>query len=185
MSLINRFLPELNRAFTLFDEPFFTNVARRYPSSLPTLSDRFTFPNLYRPNVDVSETDKNYVVEAEVPGMKKEDLSVEFLDDNTLVLKGKIERGAPAEEMRTVDATGVAEGSTTEPNTTGEVVEAGGAVIDEPKLWTSERMRGHFQRSFQFPSKIDHENSKASYKDGILSIFVPKIERHGKQISIE
>ncbi|CAG8491298.1 14390_t:CDS:1 [Funneliformis caledonium] len=189
MSLINRFLPELNRAFTLLDEPLLSNVARRYPSSFPTLSDRLTFPNIYRPSVDVSESDKNYVVEAEVPGMKKEDLSVEFLDDNTLLLKGKVEKGtaAPAEGMRTVDNTGdtiAAEGST-DSTPTGEVVEAGGAALDEPKFWTSERMRGHFQRSFQFPGKIDPENSKASYKNGILSIVIPKVERRGKQISIE
>ncbi|CAB5310584.1 unnamed protein product [Rhizophagus irregularis] len=87
MSLINRVLPSLandiGRAFSLLDEPLF-NVARRFPASFPTLSDQQSF---FRPSVDVLENDKNYVIEAEVPGMKKEDLSVEFLDDGTLIMK--------------------------------------------------------------------------------------------------
>ncbi|PKC16152.1 HSP20-like chaperone [Rhizophagus irregularis] len=171
MSLINRVLPSLandiGRAFSLLDEPLF-NVARRFPASFPTLSDQQSF---FRPSVDVLENDKNYVIEAEVPGMKKEDLSVEFLDDGTLIMKGKIEQGtAPSTEgMRTVDT-----------DTSG-IVSTG----TKPTFWTSERVRGHFQRSFQFPGRIDPENVKASYKDGLLSIVVPKVEKSGKQITIE
>src|SRR6266498_2893442 len=107
MSLINRvnrvfpsFAQDISRAFSLLDEPLF-NVSRRFPASFPTLSDHQSF---FRPSVDVSEDDKNYVIEAEVPGMKKEDLSVKFLDDDTLIMKGKIEQGT-TEGMRTVDET--------------------------------------------------------------------------------
>ncbi len=185
MSLLNRFIPsiaqDVSRAFTLLDEPLF-NAARRYPSSFPTLSDRL--PNFFRPSVDISETDKNYVIEAEVPGMKKEDLSIECLDDGSLIMKGKIETPtAPTEKMRTVDATNNT--STTESGgTTEDVVEAG-AETTEPTIWTSERMRGHFQRSFQFPSNINPEDVKATYRDGILKVVIPKLEKHRKQISIE
>ncbi|RIA98494.1 HSP20-like chaperone [Glomus cerebriforme] len=188
MSLINRVFPsfaqDISRAISLLDEPFF-NVARRFPASFPTyfptLSDK---QSLFRPSVDIIENDKNYVIEAEVPGMKKEDLSVEFLDDGTLIMKGKIEQGTTesTEGMQTIDATS---GTTTESTgTTTDVITAADNV-SKPTFWTSERMRGHFQRSFQFPGKIDPENVKASYKDGLLSVVVPKVENHGKQISIE
>uniref|UniRef100_A0A1D1YRF5 Heat shock protein n=1 Tax=Anthurium amnicola TaxID=1678845 RepID=A0A1D1YRF5_9ARAE len=183
MSLINRvnrvfpsFAQDISRAFSLLDEPLF----RRFPASFPaTLSDQAFF----RPSVDISENDKSYIVEAEVPGMKKEDLSVEFLDDGTLIMKGKIEQGSSSssERMRTIDNT---EGTTTE--STGsdtDVVVA--STVTKPTFWTSERVKGHFQRSFQFPGKIDPESVKASYKDGLLSVIVPKVEKNGKEITIE
>lgn len=42
------------------------------------------------------------------------------------------------------------------------------------RYWVSERSVGEFSRSFAFPSRVDQENVKASLKDGILSIVVPK-----------
>ncbi|CAG8447085.1 15410_t:CDS:2 [Acaulospora colombiana] len=154
----------------------------RFPA-VPTVTNGF-----YRPSVDVSETDKSYLIEAEVPGMKKEDLLVEFIDDGTLILKGKTERARQegtlpegAEGMKTTDTT--SEGRTNNGGDTS-VVEATGE-IREPTYWSSERVLGSFQRSFQFPGKVDPNNVKAAYKDGILSITVPKAERHGTKISIE
>ncbi|RHZ68874.1 hypothetical protein Glove_292g46 [Diversispora epigaea] len=199
MSLINRVFPsiaqEFNRAFSLLEDPLFNTALRsstRFPSS-------FTSTEYFRPSVDICETDKSYMVEAEVPGMKKDDLSVEFTNDNTLVLKGKIEKFTQRGDnnIRTVEATpdtaggatpgkatdeSATEGSTTtvvQQQTTGEVSER------SPVYWSSERVLGNFQRSFQFPGRIDPENVKANYKDGILSIIVPKVDRHGTKINIE
>ncbi|CAH1764614.1 3956_t:CDS:2 [Entrophospora sp. SA101] len=151
MSIINRIAHDLNRAFAMFDEPFFT-AARRFPTLPSSLINNTSF---FRPSVDLAETDKSYVVEAEVPGVKKEDLSVEFLDDRTLILKGKVERGSGAgdrEGLRTVDTT---------------------------------KTVGSFQRYFQFPGRVDPEKIKASYKDGILSVTVPKVAHESKKINIE
>jgi HSP20 family protein len=39
-----------------------------------------------------------------------------------------------------------------------------------------ERFYGSFARSFVLPAAIDPENIKASYKDGVLEIVVPKAE---------
>jgi HSP20 family protein len=41
--------------------------------------DRSTF------KADISETDKEYVVEAELPGFVKDDISVEFRDDSLII----------------------------------------------------------------------------------------------------
>jgi len=43
-----------------------------------------------------------------------------------------------------------------------------------PNYWFSERSVGSFARSFSFPQRVDQEAVKASLKDGILSIVVPK-----------
>lgn len=42
------------------------------------------------------------------------------------------------------------------------------------RYWVSERSVGQFARSFSFPDRIDQENVRASLKNGILSIVVPK-----------
>lgn len=44
----------------------------------------------------------------------------------------------------------------------------------QSRYWVSERSVGEFSRSFAFPSRVDQDNVKASLKDGILSIVVPK-----------
>jgi len=43
-----------------------------------------------------------------------------------------------------------------------------------PHYWVSERSYGSFSRSFKFPIRVDHDNVKASLKNGILSITIPK-----------
>lgn len=50
------------------------------------------------------------------------------------------------------------------------------AQQQQPKshYWLSERSVGEFHRAFSFPTRIDQDNVKASLKNGILSIVVPK-----------
>ncbi|KAJ5477248.1 30 kDa heat shock protein [Penicillium diatomitis] len=40
--------------------------------------------------------------------------------------------------------------------------------------WASERSIGEFQRTFTFPVRVDQDNVRASLKNGILSVIVPK-----------
>ena len=54
------------------------------------------------------------------------------------------------------------------------------------KYWVSERSVGDFMRTFNFPSAVDQEKCKASMKNGILSIKVPKMEKKkGHRVAIE
>lgn len=56
-----------------------------------------------------------------------------------------------------------------------------------PAYYYSERSSGQFERTFKFTrGTVDAENVKASLKDGILSIVVPKLAAPGsKRIDIE
>jgi HSP20 family molecular chaperone IbpA len=57
---------------------------------------------------------------------------------------------------------------------------------DGPKYWVAERSVGEFHRSWKFPARLDEENIKASLKDGILSIVVPKLKAQPpKKINIQ
>lgn len=56
------------------------------------------------------------------------------------------------------------------------------ADYDEDKdlIHRSEFCIGRFSRSLSLPQKVDHEKIKAEYKDGILTLTLPKIEDRSK-----
>lgn len=65
----------------------FSSLVGRSPAGTPGLArSGFTFLNL--PSIDLKENDREYVVEAELPGLKKDDIVVIF-DDGVLTLKGE------------------------------------------------------------------------------------------------
>lgn len=157
----------------------------------------------FSPNFDVHETHKEYILEGELPGLDKNNLTIEFTDTNTLVIRGKIERSYTAEVPADKLLEGVGlrgtitegkeekeEGKEKEKEKEGEKKEGEkreGKGEDEPvKYWISERTVGTFQRSFSFPGEIDQDNVKASYENGLLRIVVPKKEkRSAKRIDIQ
>jgi HSP20 family protein len=63
---------EINRMFEQFGKPF------------GWVADQ----GRYAPAMDVRETDEAYIVEADVPGMKKDDVHIEVAD-NVLTIKGE------------------------------------------------------------------------------------------------
>ena len=73
--------------------------------------------------------------------------------------------------------------------TTAEVVptaETKKAAEPDFKYWVSERSVGEFERRFSFPGRVELENVKASLKNGILSVVVPKVvAQQSKKINIE
>ena len=51
----------------------------------------------YRPDIDIAETDKSYLVEAELPGVKEKDIEIK-LENDVLKIKGKKESEKTEEE---------------------------------------------------------------------------------------
>ncbi|KAM0719038.1 hypothetical protein Q7P37_004943 [Cladosporium fusiforme] len=60
------------------------------------------------------------------------------------------------------------------PTTQAQEVATQNQQADSTNYWFSERSVGSFARSFSFPQRVDQEAVKASLKDGILSIVIPK-----------
>ncbi|GAB5587223.1 hypothetical protein Unana1_02123 [Umbelopsis nana] len=181
---LNRVFPEFfrdaSRAFALLEEPMF-NVARR--NGFPSVSSLMRYPS-----TDIRETKDSYILEAELPGIRKEDVDIEF-QDNTLVLRGKIERSSQQSDRPQAAANpSVAENTEVVNSESGEtsVVQKENSDKDlTPHWWSNERVTGSFSRSFAFPASIQSDAIKASYKDGVLSITVPKAEKASSKISIE
>jgi HSP20 family molecular chaperone IbpA len=51
---------------------------------------------------------------------------------------------------------------------------------DKAKYWPTERSMGEFSRNFNFPVLVDQDGVTANLKDGILSVLVPKANKHEK-----
>ena len=106
---------------------------------------------LWRPPVNVRESDTEVVVEAELPGIAREDIAVRY-HDGRLILEGQRK----------------------------DVREAGpeaGDAKDAAAWLRRERMAGRFHRSFDLPESVDSSNIRAETKDGVLRVVLPKLEK--------
>ncbi|KAF4446609.1 putative heat shock protein 30 [Fusarium austroafricanum] len=170
----------------------------------------------WQPKFDVRETGEAYELHGELPGMNKEDVSIEFTEPQTMHIRGKTERtytaGTPPAGFveGTPQARGViAESSdesknshhaTVEDEVEARAHESTGTEVtqhqqskevekkpaDQSKYWLTERSFGEFSRSFNFPTRVDQDNVSARFKDGILSIVVPKAKKHeSRRINVE
>jgi HSP20 family molecular chaperone IbpA len=99
MSITRQLLKEFRPLFRMLEEPLGGRFsAHGFPSRSVLDDPFFTAPRFARPAVDVSEDGDNYVVETELPGVKKEDMEVRVGDGGrTVTIEGKImQRGTYA-----------------------------------------------------------------------------------------
>lgn len=99
------------------------------------------------PAVDVRETEKSYILEAELPGYDEKDINIR-LDGNNLTIESK------QEEERSESPAGKAAGENT--------------------YLIHERRSSSFGRSFRLPEHADAEKISASFKNGILNLEISK-----------
>jgi HSP20 family protein len=97
----------------------------------------------WAPRVDISEDDKEWLVKADLPEMKKEDVKV-TVENGVLTITG--ERKFEKEEKN-------------------------------KKFHRIERSYGNFYRSFTLPDGADPAKVSAGFKDGVLSVHLPKGEK--------
>ncbi|KAK3898094.1 30 kDa heat shock protein [Staphylotrichum tortipilum] len=150
----------------------------------------------FSPKFDVTEQDKEYVLQGELPGVAPENVDIEFTDGQTLVVRGHSERSHTEgdagllEEPKETKKIEAGEGSkkVAAAASTSKGKEATPEAETKPKAryWLSERSYGEFSRVFTFPSPVDEDKVRATFKDGVLDISVPKAEKKGgKKISIQ
>ena len=147
----------------------------------------------FSPNFDVKEDKDTYILEGEVPGINQKDITIEFSDDQTLTIKGRTEHRREEGQRPGTVTEEKEEAKAGEPHTSDskEVAQTGSKEVAHPApkhtYWVSERSIGEFARSFSFPNRVDQNNVKASLKDGILSVVLPKLAKQNltKRINIE
>ena len=134
---LNRIRSEIDR---FFQDPF------------SALTQGTSFFEGWTPALDIYEDKDKYVVKAELPGLKKEDIDVS-LEGNTLTISGERKQEEEKEEGDT---------------------------------YRSERYFGRFQRTVTLPAAVDASKIQATYKDGVLTVTVPKTEEaKPKQIEVK
>jgi HSP20 family protein len=99
---------------------------------------------LLTPQINVSETDQEIRVTAELPGLDEDDVEV-MLADDTLTISG--EKAAEQEE------------------TEGE---------GERSYHVVERSSGAFSRTLQLPFPVNPDEVEAVFRNGVLTITIPK-----------
>jgi len=185
MSLLHapRFFDEVFDPMTIGTDPFqLTNKFFRDPNKL-TAGGGMTAPL-----VDLSETSKHYLLEADIPGVNKEDIDIEWVDDSVLSLRGHRSKEFsgytyPATEGNLNVEGGGKKSKSLTTKTQSSVIPAGEDA--SRRTWARERSYGAFQRTFRFPTQVDQNGVSASYKDGTLRVLVPKAEHITKKIAIE
>ncbi|KAL2020166.1 hypothetical protein VTK56DRAFT_8690 [Thermocarpiscus australiensis] len=149
----------------------------------------------FNPRFDVRETDSAYELHGELPGIDRDKVQIEFTDPQTLVISGRVERSYASGTAPTALEGTQASGAITEKGeqhngspesakeaSGGEVAHTNGnrAKGKAPfeKYWVQERSVGEFARTFSFPSEVDQDAVSAKLNNGILSLVVPKAQKH-------
>jgi len=91
---LRQFIHELRPLFHMLDEPVSRSFAARSSSLLgdPSYEGLHLSRNL-RPVIELSEDDSNYLVEAELPGVQRENLDISVGDGGrSVTIEGKIFR---------------------------------------------------------------------------------------------
>ena len=105
----------------------------------------------WRPQVDIFENENGFVIHADLPGVEKQDVSVE-VKENVLTISGERKEDGPAQES---------------------------------SYYRRERSYGTFQRSFSLRTMIAPDKIKASFKNGVLKVEIPRPEEEKpKQVAV-
>ncbi len=217
------FFPHYNNFGSDF-APFFRLLDSATADPIP--SSRHEARQTFTPRFDVREVGAAYELQGELPGIEQKNLNIEFLDERTLVIRGRTvsedtktsdaaEAAEPAKAVQNEEASDnvseksanyhkasvedeyvdagaeseAADGAKTPASTMAEVgptAESKKAAEPSFKYWVSERSVGEFERRFSFPGRVELENVKASLKNGILSVVVPKaVAQQSRRINIE
>jgi HSP20 family protein len=138
--------PGFGRLSSLRDE-----LDRLFESPWTELARTSQLLSGWTPALDVHEDKDNFVVQAELPGMKREEIDVS-LHDGALSISG---------ERKTEKK------------------------YEEAEVYRTERFFGKFQRTVTLPTPVAADKVKAQYKDGVLTITLPKTEEaKPKQIDV-
>ena len=128
-------------------------MSRRFGSMLGNGGEPDYQPaSAWRPAIDVTEGEDDFVLTTDLPGTDRQDLDVSVVD-NQLTIKGERKQESPSKDKRTHYA---------------------------------ERPWGAFTRVFDLPTTVNAGGIAATYRDGVLSVSVPKAEAaKPRQVEIE
>ncbi|KAI0051156.1 HSP20-like chaperone [Auriscalpium vulgare] len=188
MSLARQFLREFRPLFRMLEEPLGRHTGfAGLPARTVWDDPLFAAPFQSRPAVDVSEVGDQYVVEAELPGVKKEDLEVHVGDGGrSITIEGRTGQknattaapgtpAAPASESENMAAIG-------EYHSTSGSTQPSNQISIERSFTGSST----FMRTIWLPRPVNARNVSAKLADGILTLRVPKaVESNSVRVDVD
>ena len=99
----------------------------------------------WRPAVEIKQLEDCYKIKVQLPGVKKDDINVE-LDNDFMTISAIIEEESSEKEQKEKNA----------------------------KFHTCEFRYGKYKRTISFDNPIRSDDATAQYKNGVLSINLPK-----------
>ena len=199
MSLSRNFFREFRPLFRMLEDPFFGRPPVAYGSRGHSVFDDPFFGlarSGLRPAVDVAEEGNSYVIEAELPGVRKEDINVEIGNNGrSVTIEGKIVRRSGQQEQPTIEASTDGQAQEGEYPLRHNLVRTRFlttlpfvASPESTKISVERESTGHttFTRSITLPTQVDAGKVSAKLVDGVLTLTVPKAEDAGRvKIDIE
>ena len=119
-----------------------------------------------RPAIDVSESERGYVVTLDVPGVTREDIKVS-IDGRRVSIVAEARSAQATTDAPAADAADSAEA----PKSTDRVI-------------LRERAFASYARSFTLHSEIDQASSQAKLDNGVLTLTLVKRDPVATQISV-
>ncbi len=121
------------------------NVVRNFDSLFDSFWNNWGVPQAKSPSVDIWEDEKAYVLDAELPGFSEKDVDV-HVDKHVLKIASLSEGEKEVKEEKV-----------------------------SPNYLIRERYCNSFERSFTLPEGVDEENIAGEFKNGVLTLTIPKV----------
>lgn len=139
---MDRFFDRMMRTFAI--QPWRPMMRRRFFPFTQRMEE-------WVPDIDILEKNGNMVIQADLPGMKREDIEV-AVEGDMLVIKGQRK-----EEKE----------------------------VKKEDYYCTERAVGEFYRAFSLPEGVDAEAIRATYKDGVLEVTMPRpVAAEAKKVEV-
>ncbi|KAJ9088332.1 hypothetical protein DSO57_1024156 [Entomophthora muscae] len=125
------------------------------------------------PPVDILEYNDKYLVEVEIPGFQKKDISIDFEDNSrTLTIKG----AWTAPQGNSIDKSMLVTCEDEDDDIAKESVTSSLSLSSNmaTRVLKERRVERNFKRSFLIKERISAAKINASLNDGVLLITIPK-----------
>jgi len=165
--MMRRMQEEMDRTFGQFAPFFGSSIAPEF-GGLAGMQQ-------WAPSVDVSESDREWRVEVDLPGVKQDQIDVE-LRDHHLVLRAEMHEMQQEEETPPQQS-----------EQQGAQAQQGQPQQQQRRYHHRERRFGYFERVLPLPENADEENIRCEFRDGVLTCHIPKTEQsrtQGRRIAI-
>jgi len=166
---------------------------RNHHSSLEKQSSKFfNNENHFRwvdfaPKINLSEDEKHYYINADLPGLNKNQVKMELDEDRILTISGK--REYTYNNNNETTKKGKEEENEMETEQTEQQVQSEKTQEEKDNVKNDETEKnngkyfsikecnyGSFSRSFRLPEDTDIENIQAKMENGVLEIIINKME---------